>query len=91
MTIIRGQVLDPEGRPLAEAAVYFVSAPAAMPDVAQLTDGDGRFTVAAPLPGRYTLGARSDAFGQTQADVDVGGGEPVAVELRFGQTKEMRP
>ncbi len=91
MTIIEGQVLDPEGRPVAEAAVYVVSATASMPDIAQLTADDGRFTLAAPLPGRYTIGARSDAYGQAQADVEVGDEESVAVELRFGQPKEMRP
>jgi len=84
VTIIEGKVLDPEGHPVAEAAVYVVSAPAAMPDIAQITGGDGRFTVAAPIPGRYTLGARSDAFGQTQADIEVRGGETVAVDLRYG-------
>lgn len=90
MAIIRGQVLDPEGRPVAGAAVYVVSAPAAMPDIAQLTDGDGRFVLGAPLPGRYALGARSDVLGQAQAEVEVSGEEPAAVEVRFGRPKEAR-
>jgi len=81
-------VLDPGGGPVAGAAIYVVSAPGSMPDIAQLTDGDGQFTLAAPLPGRYTLGARSDAFGQAQAEVEVGGKGPVAVEIRFGRPEE---
>jgi hypothetical protein len=85
VAIIRGQVFDPEGRPLAEAAVYVVSAPAAMPDIAQLTDGEGRFSLNAPAPGTYTFGARSDAFGQAQNVVEVGGEEPAAVEIRFAR------
>lgn len=71
-----------------EAAVYIVSAPGAMPDIAQLTDGDGRFTVGAALPGRYTLGVRADAFGETRQDVEVGGEKSVSVEVRFGAPEE---
>ena len=71
-----------------EAAVYVVSAPSSMPDIAQLTDSDGRFSVGAALPGRYTLGVRSDAFGETRQDVEVGGEESVSVEVRFGASKE---
>ena len=83
MAIIRGQVLDPEGNPVAEAAVYVISAPAAMPDIAQLTDPDGRFAIAAPIPGHYRLGVRSDNFGQTEQEVEVDREEPVVVEVRF--------
>lgn len=88
MTLIRGQAFDPEGAPVVGAAVYVVSAPAAMPDIAQLTDGDGRFALAAPLPGRYTLGVRSDDFGQAQSQVEVAGEEEVSVEMRFRRTEE---
>jgi len=88
VNLIQGQVLDPQGRPVAGAAVYVASAPAAMPDIAQLTDADGRFTVAAPVAGRYTLGARSDEFGQARAEVEVGGGGAVVVEIRFGRPEE---
>lgn len=83
MTIIRGQVVDSQGRPVAEAAAYIVSAPVSMPDIAQLTDDQGQFTMSAPVPGHYTIGVRSDDWGLTQTDVEVSGEEPVAVEVRF--------
>jgi protocatechuate 3,4-dioxygenase beta subunit len=88
MTIIRGHVVDPQGRPVAEAAVYIVSAPVSMPDIAQLTDDQGQFAMSAPVPGHYTVGVRSDDWGLTQTDVEVSGEEPVDIEVRFTPLKE---
>jgi hypothetical protein len=84
MTIIQGQVVDPQDRPLAQVAVYVISAPVSMPDIAQLTSEQGEFTLSAPAPGSYTIGARSDEWGATQAEVEVQGAEPVAVKMQFG-------
>ena len=83
MPIIQGQVVDPEGHPLAEAAVYFVAAPVTMPDVAQLTNGDGKFSAYVGAPGHYTLGVRSDEWGEARKDVNVIGEDPVTIEVRF--------
>src|SRR5690554_4595918 len=41
MTLIQGQVVDPQGSPLAQVAVYVISAPVRMPDIAQLTGEQG--------------------------------------------------
>ena len=83
MTTIHGQVVDPQGQPVADASVYIASAPVNMPDVAQLTDDQGRFVIAAPVPGSYVVGVRSDLWGLTQVDVDVSEKGPVTVEVRF--------
>jgi uncharacterized GH25 family protein len=83
--IIRGHVVDPQGHPVAEAAVYVVSAPVSMPDIAQLTDEKGQFTMSVPKVGRYTLGFRSEAWGSTQTDIEVSSEEPVAIEVQFKQ------
>lgn len=85
MAVIRGHVIDPQGHPVAEAAVYVVSAPTNMPDIAQLTDDQGQFATAAPIPGRYTLGARSDEWGSAQAEVEVSGEDEVTIEIQFNQ------
>ena len=86
MPIIQGQVVDPEGHPVAEAAVYFVSAPVAMPDIAQLTDSDGKFTAHVGAPGQYTVGVRSDEWGEARKDVNVIGDDPVTIEVRFNKS-----
>ena len=75
--LIRGRVADKDGRPVAGAAIYVSAAPGPMPDIAQLTGEDGGFTLAAPVAGRYVVGARAgDASGEAAvqvgtADVDV--------------------
>ncbi|MCC6456063.1 MAG: carboxypeptidase regulatory-like domain-containing protein [Caldilineaceae bacterium] len=84
MTIIHGQVVDPQDLPLAQVAIYVISAPVSMPDIAQLTGELGEFTLSAPAPGSYTIGARSEKWGTTQAEVEVQGVEPVAVKMQFG-------
>jgi protocatechuate 3,4-dioxygenase beta subunit len=83
VTTIRGRVLDPQGGLVAEAAVYIVSSPVSMPDIAQLTDDQGQFTLSAPLPGRYTVGVRSDMWGSVQTEIEVSGEEPIFVEVQF--------
>lgn len=85
MAIIQGQVVDPGGRPVAEAAIYVVSAPVNMPDIAQLTDAAGQFTMSVSAHGRYTIGARSDNWGLAQKDVEVSGDEPVTIKIQFNK------
>lgn len=68
--LIRGQVADQAGRPVAGAAIYVSSSPRPMPDIAQLAGEDGRFTLAAPVPGEYVIGARAgDAIGEVTVEV----------------------
>jgi hypothetical protein len=81
--LIRGHVVDPQGHPVAEVAVYVVSAPTSMPDIAQLTDEKGQFTMSVPRLGRYTLGFRSEAWGSTQAEIEISSEEPVTIEVQF--------
>lgn len=84
MTTIEGQVIDPHGRPVGEAAIYIVASPVSLPDIAQLTDDEGRFTLSAPVPGRYIVGARSDRWGSAEAEVEVAGEEPARVKVQLG-------
>jgi len=74
MPIIRGRVLDKEGAPVAQAAVYVIAAPQPQPDIAQLTGADGNFEVDAGSPGAYVIGARSDTAGEGRAEVIVTAG-----------------
>ena len=80
---IFGTVVDAAGRAVAQARVYAVKAPGPMPDVAALTDAEGRFTIAAPLPGAYEIGCTSDAHGSATAAVQVGS-EAVRMQIRLG-------
>jgi histidine ammonia-lyase len=72
-SLIQGQVLDARGHPVAGARISWVQAPVAMPDVAMLTDTQGRFVVAAPAQGAYTLRCDSDAHGSVQQALQAAG------------------
>jgi hypothetical protein len=83
VTIIRGKVVNPRGDPVAGAAVYVVSSPVSMPDIAMLSDERGEFALAFPAPGLYAVGARSGEWGAAQTKVEVAGEEEVTIEIRL--------
>lgn len=67
---ISGVVLDPQGKPVEGARVYFTETPAPMPDIAVMTGGDGRFQVGAGRPGVYRIAAAADEFGTVEIEFD---------------------
>ncbi|WP_077490387.1 carboxypeptidase-like regulatory domain-containing protein [Sinomonas mesophila] len=81
--LLTGRVTDDGGAPLALASVAVVRAPVPMPDIAALTDADGRFTLTAPAPGEYEVGVSADGFERTTAEVTVGGDGEAALEIRL--------
>lgn len=81
--MISGEVVDEVGRPIVDAAVMVLSGPGAYPDVALLTDHDGRFTLGLPAVGGYELGVRADGFTPATVTVAVidGRAAPLVVRL----------
>ncbi len=69
--VISGRVRDPSGHPIGEARVYFTEGPAAFPDIAAVTDDEGRFSVTAPAPGTYILECRAEGFAPKETAVTV--------------------
>jgi Carboxypeptidase regulatory-like domain len=84
--VIRGRVLDDQRRPLRGARVYVVRAPVSMPDIAQLTDEQGGFTLAAPVAGTYRIGIAAEKYAAQERDVKVAAEAPgeMLFELRKG-------
>lgn len=70
-TLIRGWVHRVDGGAVVEARVYFESAPIAVPDVALLTDERGRFTLYAPVPGRYRVACRAEDAASASVELDL--------------------
>lgn len=70
--LITGRVSQSGGQPIAGARVLFASGPGALPDIAALTDGTGRFTLAAPWPGDYTLEVVADGFHSQRVNTSLG-------------------
>ena len=79
-------MLDEERRPLGGARVYVVSAPVSMPDIAQLTDAQGGFALAAPAAGTYRIGIAAENYAPQERDVKVAAAAPgeILFELRKG-------
>ena len=74
----------PRGHPLADAAVAIAAAPVAVPDIAALTGPDGRFAIAAPAPGDYTVVATAPGTGtgSVTVHVDTADASETDVEVR---------
>jgi protocatechuate 3,4-dioxygenase beta subunit len=77
-------VLDATGKPVAQARVYFTSAPGPVPDIAAVTGADGRFRLTAPRPGAYQIAANTDALGSGRAEAVVGS-KDVTLEIRLAR------
>lgn len=88
MAVISGVVVDADGRAVPDARVYLAAGPGSFPDVAALTDAEGRFTLSAGADGRYTVECRSERGGGVAqaagASVTVRGGSAEPVEIRLG-------
>jgi hypothetical protein len=65
------------------ARVFITEAPVSVPDIAALTDADGRFTLAAPRPGRYVVGCAGHDGESASGAVDVKDGA-ADLTLRLG-------
>ncbi|HET7463445.1 MAG TPA: carboxypeptidase-like regulatory domain-containing protein [Longimicrobium sp.] len=58
-SVLRGVVRGPDGVPVQGARVAITASPVPVPEIAAETDADGRFELAAPAAGRYTLAAHA--------------------------------
>lgn len=70
-SIIRGEVTSIDGV-VAFASVLIEAAPAPFPDVAALTDNDGRFSFAGVGPGTYRIVINAEGYGVVSVQIDVG-------------------
>jgi len=83
-SIISGLVLNPKEQPVADARVYFVDGPVLLPDVAILTNSNGRFSLTAPAAGTYQIGCTVEGFTPTTVTVNVTSGQQdTQVQIRL--------
>jgi hypothetical protein len=81
--LITGRVSH-SGQAIAGARVMFANGPGELPDIAALTDGAGRFALAAPRAGTYTVEVAADGFGSERVSVTLDPGETrdLTIDLR---------
>jgi len=82
---IEGRAHLADDSPVIEARVFFGAAPVPLPDIAALTDDDGRFSLYAPTPGTYELVCHADGLDPATVAIDVlPGSDSIAVDVELG-------
>ena len=71
---VEGVAHRSDGEPVSEARVFFTAAPVDVPDIALLTDDEGRFSLVAPVPGHYELACYAEGLVPATVAFDVTGG-----------------
>ena len=70
--VLQGRVISIDGAgPVANASVAVVDGPAPAPDLAALTDGDGRFALSCLAMGRWRVRAYGPGGGQGEAVIEL--------------------
>lgn len=82
-SVISGVVRDSDGKPVADARVYFTDSPFAMPDIAALTDGNGAFSLSVPSKGTYSLECNADGFAPKAVTVTVTNDRKVNLDIKL--------
>jgi hypothetical protein len=84
--LISGIVRSANGQPVAGARVFFTSGPGSFPDIAALTDDQGRFALSAPSPGTYEIECAASGFATTRATATALKDRQVNVEILLKRT-----
>lgn len=82
---IFGRVIDSDGAPVQGAAVFIAGGPAAVPDIAAETDGDGEFSFDSIPAGSWRIRATAAGGRTGEAVAEVGGGAKARVTIRLGR------
>ena len=84
-TRIDGRSHLADDSPVIEARVFFGTAPVPMPDIATLTDEDGRFSLYAPAPGNYEIVCHADGLDPATTVINLDGTfSEIAVDIEMG-------
>lgn len=81
--VITGVVRDNAGKPIADARIYFTDSPMPLPDIAMLTDGNGKYSLSVPSAGKYTIGYNADGFAPETTTVKIESEQKVHLDIRL--------
>jgi hypothetical protein len=80
---ILGRVTDSEGEPVRDAVVLIVSATASHPDIAALTDEQGKYRLTGLAPGTYRVGVNAEARPPSSSEVHLNSEEGAQLDFRL--------
>jgi hypothetical protein len=81
--VLAGVVLGPAGEPVPLARVFVASGPVPVPDIAALTDAEGRFAMSLPAAGTYEVAYAAEGYASASTTVEVAGERELQLELRL--------
>jgi Carboxypeptidase regulatory-like domain len=81
--VVAGVVRGPRGEQLTQARVFIARGPVPVPDIAALTDADGRFILSLPAPGTYELACVAEGYAPSSATIEVADQQELGLELRL--------
>jgi hypothetical protein len=84
---VSGRVVGPDANPVAGASVMFASGPVPLADIAQLTDAEGRFSLAAPVQGVYRILVNAGDAGTAEREVKVTGKASASLVIQLGSKR----
>ena len=81
---VEGRTHRADDSPVVEARVLFSMAPVPLPDIATLSDDNGRFSLYAPAPGTYELECHADGLNPVTIPIEVDeNSETIEVDVEF--------
>jgi hypothetical protein len=81
--IVAGVVRGPAGEQVAQARVFIARGPVPVPDIAALTDTEGRFTLSLPARGSYEVACVAEGYAPSSTTLEVADDRDLRVELRL--------
>jgi hypothetical protein len=85
--VIAGYVIDPDRKPVGGASVMFSSGPGPLPDIAQVTDAQGAFALAAPTKGAYRLLIKAPGFAAVERIIELTDDAASPIEVSVGSQR----
>lgn len=85
MSVVSGCVIGPDRQPVKGAHIMFARGPVALPDIAQICDAAGKFSLTAPVAGIYSLLVTAPGFLPVEREVKVSGKDVPSIEIRMGE------
>jgi hypothetical protein len=81
--IVAGVVRGPGGEQLPQARVFIARGPVPVPDIAALTDAEGRFALSLPAAGSYDVACVAEGYAPLSTTIEVAEQRELPLELRL--------